>query len=59
MQVGQNKFGMQTLNQALIDLYNRRVITLEEAQSRTTEPEEFQMMLENRTALGQPRGSRI
>jgi twitching motility protein PilT len=59
MQVGQNKFGMQTLNQALIELYNRRVITLEEAQSRTTEPEEFQMMLENRTALGQPRGARI
>jgi twitching motility protein PilT len=59
MQVGQNKFGMQTLNQALIELYNRRVITLEEAQSRTTEPEEFQMMLENRTALGQPRGSRM
>jgi twitching motility protein PilT len=57
MQVGQNKFGMQTLNQALIDLYNRRIITLEEAQSRTTEPEEFQMMLENRTPYGPP-GSR-
>jgi twitching motility protein PilT len=54
MQVGQNKFGMQTLNQALIDLYNRRVITLEEAQSRSTEPEEFQMMLENRTTHGAP-----
>ena len=54
MQVGQNKFGMQTLNQALIDLYNRRVITLEEAQTRSTEPEEFQMMLENRTTHGAP-----
>jgi twitching motility protein PilT len=57
MQVGQNKFGMQTLNQALIDLYNRRLITLEEAQSRTTEPEEFHMMLENRTTHG-PGGTR-
>jgi twitching motility protein PilT len=49
MQVGQNKFGMQTLNQALIDLYSRRVITLEEAQSRSTEPDEFQTMLEVRS----------
>ncbi len=56
MQVGQNKFGMQTLNQALLDLYNRRLITLEEAQSRTTEPEEFHMMIQNRTALGPPGG---
>jgi twitching motility protein PilT len=50
MQVGQNKFGMQTLNQALLDLYQRRQITLEEAQMRSTEPDEFQMMLEARAA---------
>ena len=54
MQVGQNKFGMQTMNQALMDLYQRRIITLEEAQSRSVELEEFNMMLEARTARGAP-----
>jgi twitching motility protein PilT len=52
MQVGQNKFGMQTLNQALLDLYSRRVISLEEAHSRSTEPDEFQTMLEVRNRAG-------
>jgi twitching motility protein PilT len=49
MQVGQNKHGMQTLNQALYSLYMRRIITLEEAMTRTLEPDEFQMMLEGRS----------
>ena len=48
MQVGQGKFGMQTLNQALFGLLQRRVITLEEAMGRSTEPDEFQMMLDGR-----------
>jgi twitching motility protein PilT len=48
MQMGQDKHGMQTLNQALLALYQRRFITLEEAQSRSIEPEEFKMMLEQR-----------
>jgi twitching motility protein PilT len=52
MQVGQTKFGMQTLNQALLDLYQRRIITLEDAQNRSTELEEFNMMLESRNAKG-------
>jgi twitching motility protein PilT len=58
MQVGQNKFGMQTLNQALLDLYQRRIITLEDAQNRSTELEEFNMMLETRTAKGMVAGGR-
>ncbi len=58
MQVGQNKFGMQTLNQALYGLYARRIITLEEAQSRTLEPDEFQMMLEGRTSQPEARAHR-
>ena len=53
MQVGQGKFGMQTLNQALFSLLQRRVITQEEALGRSTEPDEFQMMLDGRA--GQPR----
>jgi twitching motility protein PilT len=50
MQVGQNKFGMQTLNQALYGLYMRRQISLEEALSRSTEVEELQMMIDGRTS---------
>jgi len=49
MQVGQDKHGMQTLNQALFSLYSRRLISLEEAQGRSLEPDEFRMMLEGRT----------
>ncbi len=50
MQVGQNKYGMQTLNQALYSLYQKRQITLEEAMGRTLEPEELQMMIDGRTS---------
>ena len=31
MQTGQSKFGMQTMNQSLLDLYQRRLITYDEA----------------------------
>jgi twitching motility protein PilT len=48
MQVGQGKYGMQTLNQALFSLLQRRIITQEEAVGRSTEPDEFQMMLDGR-----------
>ena len=34
MQVGQDKYGMQTLNQACTRLFQRRLITLEEAMNR-------------------------
>ena len=47
MQVGQDKYGMQTLNQALFALYKNRLISLEEAQGRSVEPEEFRMMIES------------
>lgn len=45
MQVGQAKFGMQTMNQSLASLYQRRLITLEEALSRSSDPEELRNML--------------
>src|SRR5512140_1279999 len=35
MQVGQDKFGMQTLNQSLLILYNRRQISLDDAICRS------------------------
>ena len=54
MQVGQDKYGMQTLNQSLFSLYQRRLISLEEAMGRAVEPEELRMMMEGRTAMGSP-----
>jgi twitching motility protein PilT len=50
MQVGQEKHGMQTLNQSLYNLWARRIISLEEAQGRSLEPDELRMMMEKGTA---------
>ena len=50
MQVGQEKHGMQTLNQALYSLWGRRIISLEEAMGRSLEPDELRMMMEKGTA---------
>jgi len=52
MQVGQDKYGMITLNQSLFSLYQRKFISQEEALSRSIETEELRMMLEGRTTLG-------
>ncbi|MBV9949088.1 MAG: type IV pilus twitching motility protein PilT, partial [Myxococcales bacterium] len=57
MQVGQEKFGMQTLNQSLYSLYQRRLISQEEAMGRSVEPEELRMMMEGRTAMQSSAGS--
>jgi twitching motility protein PilT len=46
MQVGQEKFGMVTLNQSLLNLYLRRFISLEQAVGQSTEPEELKTMIE-------------
>ncbi len=45
MQVGQLKFGMQTMNQSLINLYERGLITLNDAMSRSPNMEEFRQIL--------------
>jgi twitching motility protein PilT len=52
MQVGQQKHGMQTLNQSLYSLYARRLISLEEAMGRSSEPEELRNMIEGRVGGG-------
>ena len=51
MQVGQIKFGMQTMAQSLVDLFQRRLISWEEAMGHATEPTEV------RTMLGPPPGT--
>ena len=45
MQVGQSKFGMQTMNQCLVSLYQRKLINLEECIGRSTDVEELRNML--------------
>jgi twitching motility protein PilT len=48
MQMGQDKFGMQTMNQSLYSLYARRLISLEEAIGRSSEPDELKGMIEGK-----------
>jgi twitching motility protein PilT len=45
MQVGQDKFGMQTMNQSLFSLFTRRIISLEDAMGRSSDPDEFRQMM--------------
>jgi len=45
MQMGQTKFGMQTFNQSLAALFNRRLITVDEALGRSSDPDELRGML--------------
>ena len=45
MQTGQDKFGMQTFNQALAGLYFKKHITLELAMARSSNPEELQDLI--------------
>jgi twitching motility protein PilT len=47
MQIGQAKYGMQTMNQALMDLYLKKAITLDEAMGRTQDPDDMRQMLSN------------
>ena len=51
MQSGQEKYGMQTFNQSLFSLYQRRLITLETALIRSSNVDELQDMI-NRAASG-------
>ena len=45
MQIGQAKFGMQTFNQSLAALVQRRLITVDEAIGRSSDAEELKNML--------------
>ena len=46
MQAGQSKFGMQTMNQALFGLYQRRVISHDECLTRSSDPDELLQMIQ-------------
>ena len=45
MQVGQSKFGMQTLNQSLAGLVQRRLVTLDDAIGRSPDVEELKTLV--------------
>ncbi|OGU12884.1 MAG: type IV pili twitching motility protein PilT [Geobacteraceae bacterium GWC2_58_44] len=56
MQVGQDKFGMQTMNQCLMHLLSKHIISVDDALGRSSEPDELKQMLAPGTAgQGQPR----
>jgi len=51
MQMGQEKFGMQTFNQSLANLYFRKLITLDVAMGVTSFPEELTDIIQRREGL--------
>jgi twitching motility protein PilT len=51
MQSGQDKFGMQTFNQALATLYFQKQITLEVATARSSNVDELQEMINRGAGL--------
>jgi twitching motility protein PilT len=46
MQTGQSKSGMQTMNQSLLDLYSKGLISYDEAMGRSQVPEELLTMIQ-------------
>jgi twitching motility protein PilT len=63
MQMGQEKFGMQTFNQSLASLYFRKLVSLDMIMSMSSSPEELTDIIQRRegvkiTPNGQPGMSR-
>ena len=56
MQTGQEKGGMQTMNQSLATLYSKRQITLETAMGQSSTPEELHDMINRGVGLGSRAG---
>ncbi|MGD9562057.1 MAG: type IV pilus twitching motility protein PilT [Pyrinomonadaceae bacterium] len=51
MQTGQDKFGMQTFNQALATLYHKKAITLETAMQRSSNADELKELIDRGSGL--------
>ena len=43
---GTSQYGMQTFDQSIFDLYNKQLITMEEALLRSSNPDEFQLRIQ-------------
>jgi twitching motility protein PilT len=52
MQLGQEKFGMQTFNQALYSVYAQKLVTLETALSRSSNVDELKDMIDRGSSTG-------
>jgi twitching motility protein PilT len=53
MQTGQDKYGMQTFNQALATLYHKRQITLDVAMQRSSNADELRELIDRGSGLNQ------
>jgi twitching motility protein PilT len=51
MQMGQEKFGMQTFNQSLASLYFRKLVSLDMVMSLTSFPEELTDIIQRREGV--------
>lgn len=51
MQMGQEKYGMQTFNQSLASLYFKKLITLETAMSISSKPEELTDIIQRKEGI--------
>jgi twitching motility protein PilT len=57
MQTGQAKYGMQTFNQSLATLYFKKMITLQTALARSSNPDELQEMISRGAGANAPQGT--
>ncbi len=58
-QIGQEKWNMQTLNQSLVDLYLRKLITYEDTISKSQEPDEIKRILAEQSSSQQKQQSAV
>ncbi|HJR08579.1 MAG TPA: type IV pilus twitching motility protein PilT [Pyrinomonadaceae bacterium] len=57
MQTGQEKYGMQTFNQALATLYHKRLISLELAMQRSSNTDELRELIEHGAGVNTGNGN--
>lgn len=57
MQTGQDKYGMQTFNQALATLYHKRLITADTALQRSSNVDELKELMERGSGLNAGNGN--
>jgi len=58
MQIGQEKYGMQTMNQSLANLFLRKMITMEDALSRSSDHDELRRLVGDGQNQAAARGAR-
>jgi twitching motility protein PilT len=59
MQTGQDKYGMQTFNQALATLYHKRLITLDTAMQRSSNADELKDLIDRGSGLNNTFGGQV